>query len=311
MTEPLLPKSVPESARRRWLSIPAGMHPKAMLFLFHGTHEHCGRYQDFALNCTSRGIHVYACDFHGHGEREGVRGDFGGLDDAIAESIDLVVSERAHAPDPSIPFIILGHSLGSMVAYLTAHKLATTESLPSPNLCVLSGFAIDSVSPPFGIQALVPVLRATPVIVHKVVRVLSKLQPHGPACPLPPASELTHDTEEVVRCLGDRLHHHGWICNRTGLALMDGRARCNDLLPQWGRDYPFLFVHGGADALCPVSGPLKVMAASPQTDKELKVFPGLFHEVFFETPDARAMVQGYILDWIETRLAGPRARSRL
>ena len=293
-------------ARRRWTTLPGGPSttPRAHLFLFHGTHEHCGRYAEFADRCNQRGILVFSFDFHGHGLREGIRGDFGKLDDAISEAIELVNSERAAAPaTPDVPLIIMGHSLGSMVAFLVAHELATTAELPTPSLCVLSGFAMDSVSPPFGVKALVPVLRAMPSAIHKIVTVLAALQPHGPACPLPHASELTHDAQQAALALNDPLHFHGWIQNRTGLALMDARARCMALLPVWGRDFPFLMVHGGADELCPRSACESVLASSPQRDKNLKVFPGLFHEILFESPEARKQVHEYILDWMEPRIA--------
>ena len=84
---------------RRWDSLPARFaRPRAHLFLLHGTHEHCGRpcYQDLALACTSIGVIVSALDFQGHGRRGGktTRGDFGTMDDAIAESIELIKTER-------------------------------------------------------------------------------------------------------------------------------------------------------------------------------------------------------------------------
>ena len=297
------------TSHRRWTNLPRGITPRAHLFLYHGTHEHCGRYTEFAARCNQRGILVFSFDFHGHGVREGVRGDFGKLDDAVSESIELVLSERGAALR-NVPLIVMGHSLGSMVAFLVAHELATTAELPTPSLCVLSGFAMDSVSPPFGVKSLVPVLRAMPGIIHKIVTVLSAIQPHGPACPLPPASELTHDEEQAALALSDPLHFHGWIQNRTGLALMDARARCTALLPAWGRDFPFLMVHGGDDELCPRSACESVLARSPQRDKELKVFPGLFHEILFESPAARKQVQEHILDWIESRMTAAGAARR-
>jgi alpha-beta hydrolase superfamily lysophospholipase len=232
-----------------------------------------------------------------------MRGDFGTLDDAIADVVDLVVSEAASYPP--LPIIVFGHSLGSMVAFLAAHKLETTPSLPSPSLVVLSGFAMDSVSPPFGVSSLIPLLRAVPSVIHKVTAVLSAVNPYGPACPLPAPNELTHDQERAEQSHQDPLMFHGWIMNRTALALMDGRARCRRLLSEWGSTFPFLLVHGGADELCPRTACDLLMAQSPQVDKKLAVFDGLRHEVLNERPRDREQVLRCIIEWIRQRLGGP------
>jgi acylglycerol lipase len=303
LSTPLLPKSCPEKARRRWLKLPDDVKPQASLFLFHGTHEHCSRYHEFASLCNYDGIRVYSLDFHGHGQREeGRRGDFGTMADAVAEAVDLVTSELASMAGPPGRIIIMGHSLGSMVAYLAAHELASQEHLPTPHMCILSGFAMDSVSPPFGIHALTPILKAMPEVIHKAVGCLSAVSPHGPACPLPPPSGLTRDTAEVVKMLADPLRFNGWIQNRTALALLDARKWCDELLPEWGRAFPFLMVHGGDDLLCPVSACERLMASATQPDKELRVFEGCLHEVLFAERATRAKVHAHILSWISARL---------
>ena len=218
--------------QRSW-TLPPSQKPVARLFIFHGTHEHCGKpcYAELAAAANARGIEAFAIDFHGHGlNTNGARGDFGPLDDAINEAVALVVKERGE-----LPFAIFGHSLGSMVSFLAAHKLATDPSLPTPACVVLSGFAMDSVSPPFGVTALVPVLRAVPSVVRFVCAILSSVDPTGPACPLPPATELMRCPERAALTASDKLQYQGWIMNRTGVALLDARKRCNALLSEWGR----------------------------------------------------------------------------
>ena len=294
---------------RRW-SVPEGLTVRARLFIFHGTHEHSGRYHDLAVEYGHHGLECFAIDFRGHGQSSGARGDVGSLDDAVKDAISLVVS----APrEPSLPMVILGHSLGSMLAFITAHELATNSALPTPDVVVLSGFAMDSVSPPFGVAALTPVLRTVPSVVRAVTAILTKANPVGPACPLPPPEALTHSREEATRVRADPLHVHGWVVNRTGLCLLDARARCHALLPVWGGRFPFLLVHGGDDSLCPRSACDALIAASPQPDKELKVFDGLYHEVLHEESASRQEVLSYILGWMLPRIdarAQP-ARSRL
>ena len=294
------------AARRRWDSLPARFtKARAHLFVLHGTHEHSGRpcYEDLAFACNSSGLIVSSFDFQGHGTRggDGCRGDFGSLDNAIAESIELIKSERKASATTEVPFIVFGHSLGSLVAFLLSHELATA-ALPGPSLVILSGFAMDSVSPPFGVKALTPVLRAAPSVIHKITEVLSGLNPHGPACPLPPPTELTHDEERAAHSLRDPLMHHGWIQNRTALALLEGRARCARLLPDWGRSFPFLLIHGGEDSLCPKSACEALLRHSPQPDKTLRLYDGCFHEVLNERQPERDAAIRDIQLWIEQRL---------
>lgn len=289
--------------RRRWPLPPERARGRA--FICHGTHEHCGRYEELALALNASNIEAYAMDYRGHGRRQdGARGDFGDIDDAINETVELIVSE-AVAATPSLPLILFGHSLGSMIAFLVAHHLATTEALPTPTAVVLSGFAMDSVSPPFGVKLLTPVLRAMPSMIHKLTTMLSAINPQGPACPLPPASELMDDQERATESVADPLNYKGWIQNRTACALLEGRRRCKERLNEWALDFPFLLLHGGSDDLCPRSAPDALMAASPQLDKELKVYEGSAHEVLNGTPATRARALRDIIDFLDLRLARP------
>lgn len=224
---------------------------------------------------VTQGVECHAVDMRGHGRSGGVRGDVGSIDDAVAEAVKLVVDKASDR----LPLVLLGHSLGSLVAFLAAHQLATERELPTPDMVILSGFAMDSISPPFGVRQLTPLLIRLPAIVRAITAVLARMQPHAPACPLPPPHELTHCSKSAEATVRDPLHHHGWIQNRTALALLDGRARCKALLPVWGRSFSILMVHGGWDTLCPVSACEAVVAAVPDGDVTLAVFDGLFHEV--------------------------------
>jgi len=284
-------------ARRKW-PLPGHTALRAQLFLCHGTHEHSGRYDALALACGEAGIEMLAVDFRGHGLSAGARGDFGTLEGAIGDVVDLVVSSSVRR----VPIIILGHSLGSMVAFLTAHRLAMDPALPTPSMAVITGFAMDSVSPPFGFKSLIPVLEKVPSAIRAICSQLAKVNPMGPACPLPRPNELTSFGDRAAEKLTDPLMYHGWIQNRTALALLDARAGCQALLPAFGAAFPFLVVHGGADSLCPRSAADSLMAASPQRDKELKVLPGLLHEVL-DSPAARK----HVAEWCKARLE-PRSR---
>ena len=109
---------------RRWL--PDG-DARAAMQIVHGASEHSGRYARLAEQLTASGFAVYAMDLRGHGHTSdgtGV-GRFGSgnagsmVDDVVA--LNLIIAE-AH---PGRPRILLGHSMGTIVALATAERHGT------------------------------------------------------------------------------------------------------------------------------------------------------------------------------------------
>lgn len=111
---------------RRWL--PDGA-VRATLQIVHGASEHAGRYGRLAGALTTRGIAVYAMDLRGHGrtaESSGVgRFGNGGVDTVLHDVAGLrrVMSDE----HPGLPRLLLGHSMGSIVALAAAERTARTS----------------------------------------------------------------------------------------------------------------------------------------------------------------------------------------
>jgi alpha-beta hydrolase superfamily lysophospholipase len=63
---------------------------------------------------------------------------------------------------------------------------------------------------------------------------------------------------------------------------------------------PLLVVHGAEDALIPVDGSRQLVEVVGSPDVELKIYPGLYHEVFNE-PE-RDQVLNDVVSWINARL---------
>lgn len=106
---------------RRWL--PDG-DVRATVQLVHGASEHSGRYRRLASALTARGYGVWAMDLRGHGrtaESTGI-GRFGGLGvDTVLDDVDalhLVIDEQ----HPGVPRVLLGHSMGSIIALASAER---------------------------------------------------------------------------------------------------------------------------------------------------------------------------------------------
>lgn len=90
--------------------------PKAVLQIIHGVAEYAARYDEFATFMTRQGFLVVAEDHMGHGGSigDGEPGVFeGGWFKAVADCHRLLSYTRMEYPD--IPYVILGHSMGSFM----------------------------------------------------------------------------------------------------------------------------------------------------------------------------------------------------
>ena len=65
---------------------------------------------------------------------------------------------------------------------------------------------------------------------------------------------------------------------------------------------PMLVMHGAADKLAGVSGSEMLIARTGSTDKTLKVYPELYHEIFNELPPDRARVLANLSEWIDAHV---------
>lgn len=106
--------------------------PKAIVQIAHGIGEHAGRYGALAKDLNKAGFGVYVADMRGHG-RTGMKQfgndttqlghlGAGGLRAAMGNISQLTkIIQDAH---PDVPIILLGHSMGSLLA----QKLINTRA---------------------------------------------------------------------------------------------------------------------------------------------------------------------------------------
>lgn len=101
----------------RWL--PDGDDPKAIVQIAHGASEHSARYRRVAEALTGAGYGAYAADHRGHGRTAAEYGRFGvarpGGWAAIVSDVHELTEHIASA-HPGLPIVLLGHSMGSMMA---------------------------------------------------------------------------------------------------------------------------------------------------------------------------------------------------
>ena len=253
--------------------------PKAVVLVVHGAGEHIGRYQRFAEHFAGRGFAVVGLDHPGHGQSEGTRVYVDKFDDYL-ETL-AIFHRQVRETFPDLPLFLLGHSLGGLIS--SNYLLREQDDFAG---CVLSGPAIKTELKPGFLQML-------------TISALSLLAPRSGVLQLD-ATGVSRDPQEVQRYLDDPLVHNGKMTARMVRELfraMDEiQARAGEIR------LPMLLLHGGADAMASPQGSSFLHEAVSSPDKTLKIYPGLYHEIFNE-PEYEAVFAD-ACNWCEERL-GP------
>jgi alpha-beta hydrolase superfamily lysophospholipase len=260
--------------RRSWL--PSTTRPKAAVALVHGYAEHSGRYEWFGEQLAGAGIAVHAYDLRGHGRSDGPRATVRSFREHLDDLDAFLAIVRVEQPGP---LFLFGHSMGGLIAALyTAVRRPTIDGL------ILSGPAVSNPD------------RATS-LAASAIGLVAKVAPRMPTRRLP-ATAVSRDPEVVRAYDEDPLVHRGGIPAATLTAFPRAIRRLYDDASDIR--VPLLIVHGSGDVLASPAGSQALFDRVGSTDRELKQYQGLAHEVLNE-PE-RATVLSDIRAWIEARV---------
>jgi acylglycerol lipase len=250
--------------------------PRAVVVLVHGLCEHGGRYHHVAGRLVADGYAVHALDHRGHGRSEGPRALIDRMGNAIADLHALV--EATASAHSSVPVVMLGHSMGGLVAVCFA--LAHPQRL--------SGLILSA--PLAALEAASPATRLA-------ARVLSALTPRLGVIGIDSAL-ISRDPEVVRAYAADPLVFHGKLPARTVFEL----ERAVRSLPSrvHAITVPTLIMYGSADRLCPPAGSLGLHDCIGAQDRTLKVYDGLYHEIFNE-PEQEGVLED-VCTWLRERI---------
>jgi acylglycerol lipase len=245
---------------------------KGVIVLVHGLHEHSGRYDWVATRLADAGFAVYAIDHAGHGRSEGQRGQIGRMSEVVAGVDALLALAAGRHPGPA-PFIV-AHSMGSLITldYLVGNPQE------------LRGVVLSA--PPL-VQDV-----ASPVLV-KVAKLLSVVAPNAPTVELD-SETVSRDPEIVEYHRTNPLMVKGKIRARTGAEFIDAVDRVKSGLAKVTQ--PILVIAGSADKLVKPEGAEIVVEGAGSTDKTLKIYDGLYHEVFNE-PEKETVIAD-VIAWL-------------
>jgi alpha-beta hydrolase superfamily lysophospholipase len=250
--------------------------PSGVVVIAHGFAEHGGRYAAVAQRLLAEGIAVVAGDHRGHGLSWGRRTSVRRFAD-YTEDLAAVIG-RARDRWPSVRLVLLGHSMGGMIAL---------------DFAVRPGTALD------GLVLSAPA--ACPGDVSKVQlaigRVLSIVAPNAGVL-RPPLNRISRDPTVVDAYNNDPLVFRTPIRARLGAEWIDAMHRVDAALPSLRM--PLLVMQGTADALVdPGCGP-HVYDRAGSADKTLKMYEGLWHEIFNEPERDRVLAD--LIAWLRSHL---------
>src|SRR3954453_6711069 len=224
--------------------------PRYIALISHGYGEHARRYEHVATALVADGAAVYAPDHHGHGLSEGERALADNLEGAV-EDLHLV-HEQAAADNPGPPVVLIGHSMGGLIAARYGQRYGSELSA-----LVLSGPAVGG---------------------NPEIEALAQMDPI-PDVPIDPAV-LSRDPAVGEAYAADPLVYHGPFRRET----LEGFGRSVQAVAEGGTfgALPTLWIHGEEDALVPLVHPRPAMEAVRGSDFREKVYAGARHEVFNE-----------------------------
>ncbi len=258
-----------------WL--PEG-EPRAVVLIAHGGAEHGGRYAWTAEQLSERSHAVYAIDHRGHGRSDGPRAYVDRLDNAVADLHEL--SELAAERHPSAPLVLLGHSMGGLIALCYALRYQDE----------LTGLVLSS---PLAVLEANPATRA-------VSRVLSAVAPRLPVYKIDGAT-VSRDPEVVRAYDDDPLNHRGRLPARTIGELARAVFGLPDRLPELR--LPILTMSGSGDRLVDPAGSALVEERAGSEDLTRLSYDGLYHELLNEPERERVLAD--VAGWIDARVSQP------
>jgi alpha-beta hydrolase superfamily lysophospholipase len=242
---------------RRWL--PAAGQPVAVAVLVHGLGEHSGFYGPITHYLLGLRLAVYIQDLRGFGRSGGQRGHVKRYDQYLADVRALV--ERARAEQPGVPVVLIGHSMGGIIALLFSQRY--------PELITHAIYSAPALIRRWRTRALQRMLfplmsRLMPTYTHR----------GGAIDPTP----LTRDPAMQQEIREDRLRHAD-ISARLFMELFIRGPR--DIAAHMDQlRVPFLVIHGAADPIVSPASSRRIFQGAGASSKTLRVYEGMLHEPF-------------------------------
>lgn len=250
--------------------------PKATLVLVHGISEHSARYRHVGEYLAAHGYTVHTMDLRGHGRSPGKRILVRQIDEHSHDVGALLQWARQGAPN--LPLFLLGHSMGGLI--VTYHTLTQSPDLRG---VILSGPALK-------LNGASPLLIAIGHVLAKVAPTL--------AMATIDTSGISRDPSVVEANKSDPLIYHEGVPAATALAMVKAVSYVERHRAAF--HWPLLILQGAADRIVNPEGSKSFYEQAGSTDKTLRLYEGLYHEVFNEPEKEQILAE--VVEWLDKHL---------
>lgn len=253
--------------------------PKAVVHVIHGYAEHIDRYSNIVNELLPAEYAVFGTDHRGHGKSQGKRGHVKSFQEFIDDEKQF---SRAviNARFPIIPYFVLGHSMGSIIAMNYVEQDAHG----------IKGLVLSGTGSRPGTYA--------PKILFTITKILSKILPaiHVKS-PLPPEF-ISRDMDVVKAYVNDPLVYNvitPRLAHEMNRYVVIGARNAGKI------KIPVLIQVGSQDIA--FSGQRELFEMVGAKDKTFKLYNGLKHEVYNELAADRAKVLDDLRSWLDGRIS--------
>lgn len=247
------------------------LNPKAAIVIVHGLCEHQGRYDYFVEKLNESGITTYRFDHRGHGRSQGEDTyfeDFNELLDDTNVIVDMAIEENK-----DIPVFLFGHSMGGYTVALYGVKYKNKKLRG-----ILTSGALTADDK--------KLIRQVPQGLDVHEKLPNELG--AGVC----------SVQEVVDWYAKDPYNRKTFTAGLCYALCQGLDWFEDKKAEF--EYPVLMMHGEKDGLVNVTDTYKLFAEVSSSDKQMKIYGNLFHEIFNEY--CRDEVIADAIAWMEKRI---------
>lgn len=251
-------------------------NPKASVIFVHGLGEHSLKYDSFAQRFYENGVSAFAYDQRGHGRSQGRRGHVDRFDCLIEDLSHFVDIVRVQTQREEV--FLVGQSLGGLISLIFA-----IEYKREIKGVVVSSPALRLSNPPGRFETW-----AAKLIVSFVpaLSVFNRV----------PFEYISHDEKAVMDAKRDRLSHRR-ISIRLYLEMIKMMRYAFDNASKI--NIPTLLLHGTGDKVTDSNATREFYEKLSLTDKEIKLYPDLYHELFREVEKEK--IEKEIIDWVLKR----------
>lgn len=274
----LSPLTAPDGTHLVVIDWPLEKGPvRGVVLIVHGLGEHAWRYDHVAERLNGWGFAVRGYDQYGHGESMGERGALPSADRLIQDLAEVVDQSRERMNDGT-PLIILGHSMGGLVAA----RFVSLAMRPVQGL-VMSSPALDASLSWFQRLLIATLPRLVPDL-----RVGNGLD----------SGFISRDPAVVAAYRADPMVHDRISARLASFIAQAGPAAIA-AAPGW--KIPTLLLYAGMDKLADPAGSRAFAQAAPPDVVSAHCFEGFYHELFNEPAAYQEQVFEVLRRWLDAR----------